>query len=137
MTSTTSIQPQPVVVIVEDDPAVAQLAADLCVAAGAEPQVFRSTLPVLRALPSGTRPAVAVLDWRLEHELSAALFMALRHRYPALPIVYWTASSPAALPSMIREDPLTRSVEKSGGSAAFEAALEWALGRVAQPDVTG
>lgn len=113
--------------IVEDEPAASALAADLCVSCGAEPSVYRAPLPFLAALRSGERPDAVVLDWRLEHELSAALFMATRHRYPDVPVVYWTGSPGDALPIMIREDARTVVVDKAAGSRAFEAALASAL----------
>lgn len=117
--------------IVEDEPAAAQLAADLCAAADAPASIFRSPTPFLEALRDGGEPRAVVLDWRLERELSAALFLATRHRFPALPVIYWTGSPLVALPAMIRDDPLTRFVDKAGGSDAFEDALRWALERTA------
>lgn len=115
--------------IVEDEPAAASLAADICAAGGAEVQVFRSALPFLRAFRDALPPVAVVLDWRLEHELSAALFMATRHRFPALRVIYWTGSIGSSLPAMIRQDPQTRIVHKADGAAALEQALEWALRR--------
>jgi DNA-binding NtrC family response regulator len=117
--------------IVEDEPAAAQLAADLCSAADVAASIFRSPTPFLAALRDGGEPRTVVLDWRLEHELSAALFLATRHRFPAVPVIYWTGSPLVALPAMIRDDPLTRFVDKGGGSEAFEQALRWALERTA------
>ena len=58
--------------IVEDEPAAATLAADLCQQGGAAPTIFRAPLPYLAALRAGEPPAAVILDWRLEHELSAA-----------------------------------------------------------------
>ncbi len=113
--------------VVEDEPAAAELAADLCDAGGAQATLFRSALPFLRAFREVDPPAAIVLDWRLEHELSAALFMATRHRFPDLPVVYWTGSEATSLPSMIREDPCTVIVDKAAGAAAFDGALRWAL----------
>ena len=114
--------------IVEDEPAAAALAADLCLSCGASPSVYRAPLPFLAALRSTARPHAVVLDWRLEHELSAALFLATRHRYPDLPVVYWTGSPGDSLPIMIREDARTVVVDKAAGSQAFESALTTALG---------
>jgi DNA-binding NtrC family response regulator len=119
---------QPHVWIVEDEPAAAELAADLCEAWGAEASVFRAPLPYLAALRGARPPMAVVLDWRLEHELSAALFLATRHRYPQLPVIYWTGSAASALPSMIVDDALTTLVDKAQGAGAFERALEWARG---------
>jgi CheY-like chemotaxis protein len=120
--------------VVEDEPAAAELAADLCAASGANPSVFRSALPFLRAFREDDPPAAVILDWRLEHELSAALFMATRHRFPQLPVVYWTGSEAASLPAMIRDDPLTLIVDKAGGAAAFEDGLHWALSQDAEAE---
>jgi DNA-binding NtrC family response regulator len=113
--------------IVEDEPAVASLAVDLCAEHGATPSVFRRSQPFMHALRAGPPPTVLILDWRLENELSAALFMATRHRYPRLPIVYWTGSRADGLPSMIRADPHAVVVDKAEGTSAFEEALDWAL----------
>jgi DNA-binding NtrC family response regulator len=117
----------PSVWIVEDEPAAAELAADLCVACGAQPELFRSALPFLRAFRAGGLPRAIVLDWRLERELSAALFLATRHRFPALPVIYWTGTPDDALPSAVRDDPCTRIVDKAAGADAFDTALSWAL----------
>jgi FixJ family two-component response regulator len=119
--------PSAAVWIVEDEPAAATLAADLCEASGARPSLFPAALPYLDALRAGMEPDVVVLDWRLERELSSGLFLATRHRFPRLPVIYWTGSVAAALPAMIRDDPATRVVDKAGGVAAFEDALGWAL----------
>jgi CheY-like chemotaxis protein len=113
--------------VVEDEPAAAALAAEMCEASGAATTVFRFPLPYLTALRGGPAPAVVVLDWRLERELSAGLFLATRHRHPRLPIIYWTASTSDALPSMISDDRYTIVVDKAGGTAPFEEALAWAL----------
>lgn len=125
---------RPSIWIVEDEPPAAELAAELCVATGAEPRTFHSALPFLRAFREAPAPQAIVLDWRLEHELSAALFMATRHRFPRLPVIYWTGSASAALPAMIRDDPCTRVIDKAGGAAAFEEALGWALSDTDLPD---
>ena len=114
--------------IVEDEPASATLAAELCEGWGAEVSVFRAPLPFLAALRDRSQPTAVVLDWRLEHELSAALFLATRHRYPALPVIYWTGHTAAALPAMITEDVRTTVVDKAGGTEPFERALDWASG---------
>lgn len=113
--------------IVDDEPAAATLAADLCEQGGAAPTVFRAPLPYLAALRTGPSPLAVILDWRLEHELSSALFLATRHRHPRVPVVYWTGSPPESLPVMIRDDAHTRIVDKAAGTSAFEAALAWAL----------
>ena len=113
--------------IVDDEPAAAALAAELCDQGGASPTVYRAPLPYLAALRADPPPAAVILDWRLEHELSAALFLATRHRHADLPVVYWTGSPPESLPGMIRADEYTRIVDKAHGTAAFESALQWAL----------
>ena len=119
--------PGPKAWIVEDEPAAASLAADLCEANGAVASVFRLPLAFLSALRAGPAPAVVILDWRLESELSAALFMAIRHQYPHLPIIFWTGSGTDALPSMINDNGYTRIVDKAAGNSPFEEALAWAL----------
>lgn len=113
--------------IVEDEPAAALLAAELCETSGGVPSLFRRPLPFLTALRNVPPPTTVVLDWRLEHELSAALFLATRHRYPRMPVIYWTGSAASNLPSMISEDPWTRIVDKAAGTTAFEEALAWAM----------
>ena len=120
--------------VVEDEPSAAELAADLCDAGGAQATLFRSALPFLRAFREVAPPAAIVLDWRLEHELSAALFMATRHRFPELPVIYWTGSEASSLPAMIREDPCTVIIDKAGGTGAFDEALRWALDQVLQEE---
>jgi DNA-binding NtrC family response regulator len=122
--------------IVEDEPASAALAVELCDGWGAETSVFRAPLPYLSALRDRVPPSAVVLDWRLEHELSAALFMATRHRYPNLPVIYWTGHPVSALPSMVHEDARTMLVDKAGGAAAFERALSWAS-ELAAPQPSG
>ena len=112
--------------ILEDEPGPAELVVDLCAAADVTPRLFRTAAPLLRALRTSA-PSVIVLDWRVANELSAPLFLAVRHRWPVLPVIYWTASVPALLPEMILHDPLTRVVEKTAGIAAFEDALAWGL----------
>lgn len=113
--------------VVEDDPAAAALAADLCAANGATACLFRLPLPFLTALRTSLPPSAVVLDWRLEHQLSAALFLATRHRYPRLPVIYWTGSVRSTLPAMIRDDGWTVIVDKASGTAPFDAALAWAF----------
>jgi CheY-like chemotaxis protein len=112
--------------IVEDEPAAAALASDLCDASGITAVIFSLPLPFLTALRTSTPPSMVVLDWRLERELSAALFLATRHRHPRMPVIYWTASHPSALPSMISDDPLTMIVDKAAGTGRFDEALRWA-----------
>ncbi|MGQ0609368.1 MAG: hypothetical protein ACT4OQ_13035 [Chloroflexota bacterium] len=113
--------------IVEDEPAAATLAADLCESKGAAASLFRFPLPFLSALRMSAPPTAVILDWRLENELTAALFLATRHRYPRMPVIYWTGSVASALPSMISDDRWTMIVDKAAGTVAFEEALAWAL----------
>ena len=118
---------QPDVWIVEDEPAAAALAADLCSSAGLEPAVFSAPLPFLAALRDEAGPRAVILDWRLEREFSAALFMATRYRHPRLPVIYWTGSVSSVLPAMIRDDAMTVVVEKGEGAVPFERAIAWAI----------
>ena len=122
--------------IVEDEPAAALLAADLCEAGGASASVFRQPSTFLAALRTSGPPTAVILDWRLERELSAPLFLATRHRHPRLPVIYWTGSVRGALPAVIFEDRWVRFVDKADGTAPFEAALAWALtpAEVAEPE---
>ncbi|MDQ4036481.1 MAG: hypothetical protein M3153_11220 [Chloroflexota bacterium] len=113
--------------VVEDEPAAATLAAELCESGGASARLFRKPLDFLSALRASAPPQAVVLDWRLENELSAALFLATRHRYPQMPVIYWTGSDRSALPSMICDDSATMIVGKAEGTVPFEAALSWAL----------
>ncbi len=113
--------------IVEDEPAAAALAAELCRGSGVEATIFSTPLPFLAALRAGTAPEAVVLDWRLANELSAALFLATRHRHPTLRVVYWTGIPADLLPSMIHADARTRVVDKAAGAEAFEAAVRWAV----------
>jgi DNA-binding NtrC family response regulator len=120
--------------IVEDEPAAAMLAVELCEANHAAASVFRLPLPFLTALRTSAPPTAVVLDWRLERELSAGLFLATRHRHPRLPVIYWTGSTTNHLPSMISDDRCTVIVDKSAGAAAFEDALAWALAPTASDE---
>lgn len=113
--------------IVDDEAAAAALAADLCGSNGAESALFRLPLPFLAALRSSSPPSAVILDWRLEHGFSSGLFLATRHRYPRLPVIYWTGSAASSLPSMISDDPRTMIVDKASGAAALEDALAWAF----------
>ena len=119
--------PRPAVWIVEDEPEAATLAAELCDSWGADASVFRAPLPYLVALRSSAPPMAVVLDWRLENQLSAAVYMATRHRFPHVPVIYWTGSPAGSLPAMIRDDALTKVVDKADGATSFEGALGWAM----------
>jgi CheY-like chemotaxis protein len=124
--------------IVEDEPAAAALAADLCALNGTRAEIYRDGQLFLDALRShDPRPSVLVLDWRLERGLSAPLFMAARHRAPSLPVVFWTGSAANALPQMIHADPRACIVDKAQGTEAFEHALRWALDLAGIPRPAG
>ena len=112
--------------ILEDEPMLAKLAADLCRELGASSVTFDSPAACLSAARESP-PRVLILDWRLRDQLGAAAFLAVRHRYPMLPVVCWTASQPPQLPEMILRDPMTRLVDKAAGVQPFEAAMRWAL----------
>lgn len=112
--------------IVEDEPNVAQLAAEICESVGALPTIFRAPLSFLLALRGPSMPAAVILDWRLTNELSSGLFLATRHRYRGMPVIYWT-NSPEGLPAVVREDALTRVVDKQGGIEPLQRALGWAF----------
>jgi len=114
------------VAIVEDDPTLGELAVDLCRVQGFDATLYAAPADFLSAA-ADVAPRVLVLDWMLQGQLGAAAFMAVRHRYPAMPVVCWTASAEWNLPQMIRNDPMTRVVDKASGGAAFEEALRWAM----------
>lgn len=118
---------RPLIWIVEDEPDAALLAVDLCDALGLDASVFPGSTPYLAALRATHAPAAIVLDWRLENELSAALYLATRHRYPGLPVIFWTGSEFARLPAMVRADAMTIVIDKADGAVPFERALGWAL----------
>lgn len=117
----------PLVVVVDDDREVARLGGELCAMAGARGATYASTLQLIRAMNDGLSPQAVVLDWRLEREVSAGLFLALRHRFPRLPIMLWTGVAADQLPDMVLQDPLTRIVVKGEGTRPFMAAVRWAL----------
>jgi DNA-binding NtrC family response regulator len=123
--------------VVEDEPAAAALAEEMCRAAGARATLFPDPRPFMEALRREPAPAAVVLDWRLVRELSAALFMATRRVHPGLPIVFWTASATDALPAMVRDDPSTRIVDKASGADAIEDAIAWALSVEPTPSPAG
>ena len=112
--------------ILEDEPMLARLAADLCGELGVSAVTFDSPAACLNAAREFP-PRALILDWRLRDQLGAAAFMAVRHRYPRLPVVCWTASQRPHLPQMILHDPMTRLVDKAAGVEQFETALRWAL----------
>ena len=113
--------------ILEDDPTLGLLAADLCRGLGLQAEVYGAPADFLEAARLEP-PRLLVLDWRLHGQLGAAAFMAVRHRYPTMPVVCWTASPAWNLPQMIRQDPMTAVVDKAAGPDAFEAAVRSAIG---------
>jgi DNA-binding NtrC family response regulator len=117
---------QHLVWIVEDEPNVGQLAAEVCESVGAVPTLFHAPLAFLLALRGSSVPSAVILDWRLTNELSSGLFLATRHRYRGMPVIYWT-NNPEGLPNVAREDELTRVVDKAGGIEPLERALAWAF----------
>lgn len=112
--------------VVEDDGELASLAVEVCVGMGATAAAYTATGPFLESIRDGA-PRALVLDWRLEREVGSAALMAVRHRFPTLPVVCWTGFPAWALPAMVHCDPTTRVVSKADGAAALEAAIRWAL----------
>lgn len=113
--------------ILEDDPTLGELAAELCRGLGADAALYGAAADFLESARLEP-PRALVLDWRLHDQLGAAAYLAVRHRYPAMPVVCWTTSATWNLPQMIRDDPMTRVVDKGDGASAFEAAVRWAIG---------
>jgi DNA-binding NtrC family response regulator len=113
--------------VLEDDPTLGELAAELCRGLGAEVALYDAPAEFLEAARREP-PRALILDWRLQGQLGAAAFMAVRHRYPTMPVVCWTASPAWNLPQMIRDDPTTQVIDKAAGATAFEAAVRWAIG---------
>ncbi len=117
--------PNPDVAVLEDDPQLANLAVELCGRVGLSAETYPSPAAFLEEA-SPTPPRLLILDWRFEHELGAAVFMTVRHRFGNLPIVCWTATAANDLPAMVVDDPQVCIVPKSAGIEAFEAAVRWA-----------
>jgi CheY-like chemotaxis protein len=117
---------RPAVSVLEDDPTLAAIASELCTDLGADVTIFPAPAACLEAAHVSP-PSVLVLDWRLQDQVGAAAFMALRHRHPRLPVVCWTATPAWLLPQMILLDPLTRVIGKTAAMSGFEAALRWAF----------
>lgn len=115
----------PDVVVLEDDPSLAELAVELCDRQGLSSATYASPAGFLGEA-SHTPPRLLILDWRFERELGAGVFMAVRHRFGDVPIVCWTATPTSDLPAMLIRDPRVRIVQKSRGVAAFENAVRWA-----------
>ncbi|HET6381462.1 MAG TPA: response regulator [candidate division Zixibacteria bacterium] len=114
------------VFVVDDDHSVAELVREVCAGLGRTATVYAAPAALLRDCEGGP-PAAVVLDWRLEREVGSAAFLAIRHRFPRLRVVCWTAARPDELPAMVRADPHTRLVSKEGGVRPLEAALRWAV----------
>jgi DNA-binding NtrC family response regulator len=112
--------------IVEDEPDAGKVAAEICESSGASPTIFHAPLAFLLALRGSSVPSAVILDWRLTNELSSGLFLATRHRYRGMPVIYWT-NSPEGLPAVVREDELARVVDKAAGVEPLEQALSWAF----------
>ncbi|HSM38603.1 MAG TPA: response regulator [Candidatus Limnocylindrales bacterium] len=115
----------PDVVILEDDPDLAEIAAHLCRDIGLSAATFRTAGALLAGFDSAP-PRVVVLDWRLERDVGAAAFMALRHRFADVPIVCWTGMPAGSLPAMVAADSRTRIVRKADSLDELEAAIRWA-----------
>ena len=112
----------PDVAVLEDETALAELAAEICAGLGLRAATYRTPATFLADF-DGVPPRLVILDWRLEREIGAATFMALRHRFGDVPIVCWTGLSPSSLPAMVLDDARTELVRKASGVAAFEAAV--------------
>jgi DNA-binding response OmpR family regulator len=123
------------VAVLEDDPQMAELAVEMCGRMGLTATTHVSPAAFLDAAAIRP-PRVAILDWRLERELGAGAFLAVRHRFGDLPIVCWTSTPIRELPAMLTGDARVRIVDKSAGVDAFEAAVRWALDRAPGPGRT-
>jgi FixJ family two-component response regulator len=126
-------QPAADVVVLEDDPQLAALAVEICEGIGLRTVSFAAPAPFLDSYRMLDAPRVVVLDWRLERELGAAVFMALRHRFGDVPIVCWTGMAAELLPAMVTADTRTRVVAKAEGVGPFQDAVSWALENPARP----
>ncbi|MGH2455709.1 MAG: response regulator [Candidatus Limnocylindria bacterium] len=124
--------PSPLVVVVEDDAALASIAEEVCEALGYGASAYAAPAAFLRDF-AASAPDAVVLDWRLEREVGSAVFMAIRHRFPRIPVVCWTAMPLDGLPAMVRQDPLTRFVAKGSDVVHLEEALRWAVGAGTEP----
>ena len=115
----------PDVVVLEDDPSLAELAVELCDRQGLSAATYTSPAGFLGEA-SRIPPRLLILDWRFERELGAGVFLAVRHRFGDVPIVCWTATPISDLPAMLIRDPRVRIVQKSRGVDAFENSVQWA-----------
>lgn len=116
---------RPHVAVLEDDPQMAAVVVEVCRVMGLRAAVFR-TAAAYQAVFHDSAPRLVILDWRLEREVTAAVFLVMRHRWPGLPIVFWTASTERDLPAMVTSDRRTRVVPKTSGVGALEAAIRGA-----------
>jgi DNA-binding response OmpR family regulator len=123
-TSTDADEMLPDVAVLEDEAHAANLAVEVCDGLGLRATTFRTPASLLgdfRSVP----PRLVILDWRLERDVGAAAFMALRHRFGTVPIVCWTGMAPDSLPAMVGEDDVCRIVPKASSLDAFEEAIRW------------
>ncbi|HEX6139074.1 MAG TPA: hypothetical protein VF013_01260 [Candidatus Limnocylindria bacterium] len=129
-----AVRPVPDVAVLEDDAILAELAAEMCEGMGLSSATYDAPRPFLDDFDDHP-PRVVILDWRLTQQIAAAVFLAVRHRFPDVPIVCWTATPRDELPSMVWANPMTRVVSKDEGVTGFETAVRWALAR--PPHVNG
>ena len=115
----------PDVAVLEDQEHAALLAIEACDGLGLTAATFSSPATFLSHF-TNMEPRIVVLDWRLEQNVGAGVFMALRHRFGLLPIVCWTAMPPSSLPDIVTSDGRTMVVQKTSGIDALESALRWA-----------
>lgn len=121
-----SRQPAPPdVAVLEDQRQLADLAVELCARLGLRAVPFSSSSRYNAAFRD-RRPRLVILDWRLEHEVAAAVYMGLRHRHDDLPVVVWTATGEHDLPPMVATHPYTCVVQKASAIETLEAAIRWA-----------
>src|SRR5574338_1092599 len=122
------VLPVPDVAVLEDDASLAELAAEMCEEMGLSSATYDAPRLCLDDFEDHP-PRVVILDWRLTQQIAAAVFRAVRHRFPDVPSVCWTATPRDELPSMVWANPMTRVVSKDEGVTGFETAVRWALGR--------
>jgi len=117
---------RPQVAVIEDEREPGELALEVCQRMGLSARQYR-TSAAFQAAFAERRPDLVILDWRLEREVAAAVYLALRHRFEALPIVLWTGTGEHDLPRMVARDPHTSVVPKPSGLEALEAAIRGAF----------
>jgi CheY-like chemotaxis protein len=123
----------PDVAVLEDERELADLAVEVCRQLGLSAGVF-GTPAAYNVAFGQRRPRLVILDWRLDREVAAAVYMALRHRFGDLQIVLWTATGEGELPGMLGADPHTRVVRKSSGLVSLETALRDAIAAAPESD---